>query len=64
VTEAWSGRRTEQAALTLIAAAAAVLFLDAAATVHLVYTIRISYLCAAAAVAVGAPFVVRARRLP
>jgi O-antigen ligase len=62
--QAWSDR-AERAALALVIAAAALLFLDAAATVHAVYTIRLSYFCAAAAVVVGAPFVLDgARRLP
>lgn len=59
---AWSGRRAELAALALVLAAAALLFLDAAGTLHAVYTVRLSYLCAAAAVVVGAPYVVRGRR--
>jgi O-antigen ligase len=63
--QAWSGQRAEQTALALVVAAAALLLLDAAATVHAVYTIRLSYFCAAGAVVVGAPFVLAgARRLP
>ena len=63
--KAWSGPRPRIAAETLLAAGCVTLFLDAAATLHLVYTIRVPYLLLAAAVIAGAPWVVKGwRRAP
>jgi O-antigen ligase len=62
---AWSGPRAERTARGLVYAAAGLLFLQAAATVHAVFTLQLSYLAMVAAVCVGAVFVVRGwRRLP
>jgi hypothetical protein len=57
--EAWSGEWWAQVIRVLLLAAVALLFLDAAATVELVYTIRPSYALLAGASVLGAPFVVR-----
>jgi O-antigen ligase len=62
---AWSEDRLARAAAWLAVAAFALLFLEAAATVEVVYTITPSYALFAAACAVGAPLVVEGwLRLP
>jgi hypothetical protein len=53
----WSSKDSARLAHALIVVAAALLFLSAAATIHVVYTIRPSYAIVAAAAIVGAPFV-------
>ena len=61
----WSAPWAERAALWLLVAAAALLFLNAAATVEVGFTLQPSYGLALAAVALGAPAVVRGwRRMP
>jgi hypothetical protein len=57
--DAWSQPRLERAARALVLGAAALLFLEAAGTIHAVYTLRLSYLACAVACVVGAPFVLR-----
>lgn len=65
VLRSWAGARTFTVARGLVLVACAVLFLNAAATVELVYTLRLSYMLLAAACVVGLPFVVRGwRSLP
>jgi hypothetical protein len=54
----WTRPRTAGAARLLVTAALALLFLHAAGTVELVYTIRVSYVLVVGACVVGAPYVV------
>ena len=62
---AWSGPPWERAARYAAIAACALLFLHAAATFEIVYTIRVSHLLLLVACAVGAPFIFYGwRRLP
>lgn len=61
----WSGPRFRAAATLLLTLALAALFLNAAATVEVGFTLQLSYGATAVAVVVGAPFVLRGwRRLP
>lgn len=65
VWRAWGGWGPRRASRLLVTAACALLFLHAAGTVELVYTVRASHMLLIAACAAGAPFVVRGwARLP
>jgi O-antigen ligase len=55
----WGSRRVESVARALALAAAGVLFLDAAGTIRVVYTLRPSFLLFGLAVALGLPAVLR-----
>lgn len=55
----WGSRRLERAARALALAAGFLLFLDAAATIEVVYTLRPSFLLFGLALALGAPVALR-----
>jgi hypothetical protein len=54
----WAGPRAKLISEALVMAACALLFLNAAATVEVVYTFRLSYILLTLACIVGAPFVI------
>lgn len=61
----WAAGRLATAAWALVLAACACLFLNAAATIEIVYTLRVSYVLLAAACLVGLPFILEGwRALP
>jgi O-antigen ligase len=61
----WSSQRSARTARLLVTGSFAVLFLHAAATFELVYTVGLSQILLLAAIVVGAPFVLAGwRRLP
>lgn len=59
----WSSATAEHAARALLLVACALTFLEAAATIHVVYTLQPSYVVAALALLVGLPFAVEGFRL-
>lgn len=63
--DVWASPRLEPIARGLVYVAAALLFLEAAATVHVVFTVPLSYIATLLAVCIGGGFVVRGwGRLP
>jgi len=61
--ERWTGPRTTTVSRFLVLGACGLLFLNAAATIEVVYTLRLSYLLVAAACVVGWPYVLDGWRL-